>query len=75
MNIGCEFGDLGDRFVDHFKLALAFFVLKVDHANLFLLLSDGLLSLLETVLLDVALFIVNAKLVVAVNELNTHVIA
>jgi len=57
------------------KLPLSLLELKVDHPDLFLLLSNLLLSIFQNVLLDVALFIQDAKLIIFVDQLDTHVVS
>jgi len=49
------------------KLPLSLLELKVDHPDLFFLLSNLLLSIFQNVLLDVALFIQDAKLIIFVD--------
>ncbi len=49
--------------------------LQINHLDLLLLLPDLLLAILKNVLLDVRLLIQNAELVIAVNQLNAHVVA
>ena len=60
---------------DDLELPLPLLQLQVDHPDLLLLLSDLLLAILEDVLLDVGLLIEDAKFVVSVDELDTHVVA
>lgn len=60
---------------DDHKLSLSLFELQVDHPDLFLLLSDLLLAVLQNVLLDVALLVEDTELIIFVNELNTHVVS
>ena len=57
------------------QLSLSFFHLQVDHSDLFFLLSDLLLAVLEDVLLNVRLFVENTKFIVSVNQLDTHVVS
>jgi hypothetical protein len=54
---------------------LSLLKLKVDHSYFFFLGANRLFSILESVFLDVALFIVNAQLIISVNELNTHIVS
>jgi hypothetical protein len=54
---------------------LSFLKLEVDHANFFLFGANSLFSILQSVLLNVALFIVNAELIIPINKLNTHVVS
>mmetsp|Transcript_39515 Transcript_39515/g.51732 ORF Transcript_39515/g.51732 Transcript_39515/m.51732 type:complete len:229 (+) Transcript_39515:831-1517(+) len=70
-----EFGHFGHLFVDDLELSLTLFKLKFDHADLLLLLTDFLLAILEDVLLNVALFVENTELVIAVDQLDTHVVS
>jgi hypothetical protein len=56
------------------ELSLSLLKLKTYHADLLLLGANGLFTLLESVLLNVALFVVDAELVVSVDELNTHIV-
>jgi len=53
---------------------LTLFEFEVDHADALFSLTDFLLSILENVLLNVALFIEDTKLIVSVNELDTHIV-
>jgi len=61
--------------MDDLELALSIFQLEFNHADLFLLFANFLLADFEDVLLDVGLLVENTQFVVAVNELNTHVVA
>jgi hypothetical protein len=54
---------------------LSLLQLQIDHLDLLLLLPDLLLAILKNVLLDVRLLVQNAELVIAVNQLNAHVVA
>jgi hypothetical protein len=54
---------------------LSLLQLQINHLDLLLLLPDLLLAILKNVLLDVRLLIQNAELVIAVNQLNAHVVA
>lgn len=57
------------------ELSLTLLVLEVDHFDLFFFLPDLLFSVFEDVLLNVGFFVQNTKFVVAVDELNTHVVS
>ena len=57
------------------QLSLPLFELKLDHTDSFLPFSDLLLSIFEDVFLDVGLFIQDAKFIVSVNELDTHIVS
>jgi hypothetical protein len=48
---------------------------EVDHTDFFLFLTDSLLTILESVFLNVALLIVDAELIISINKLNTHVVS
>jgi hypothetical protein len=54
---------------------LSLLQLQINHLDLLLLLPDLLLAILKNVLLDVRLLVQNAELVIAVNQLNAHVVA
>ena len=54
---------------------ISFFEFQVDHPNLFFLLPDFLFTVLEYVLLDIALLVQNTQLIIFVDELDTHVVS
>jgi hypothetical protein len=66
---------LRNLLTDDFELPLSLLVLQADHPDFLFLLPYCLFSLLQSVLLDVTLFVVDAKLVIPVNQLNTHVVS
>lgn len=65
---------LRDVLLNHFKLSLSFLEFKIDHPNLFFLLANLLFTVLEDILLDVALLVENAQFVVLVDQLDTSVV-
>jgi hypothetical protein len=67
-------GHLRDFLSEDLELALPLLKLEVDHSNLLLLLTDLLLTVLESILLDVRLLVEDTELIVTVNKLDTHVI-
>ncbi len=54
---------------------MSFLQFQIDHLDFLLLLPDLLLAILKNVLLNIRLLIENAQFVIAVNQLNTHVVA
>jgi len=56
-------------------LALPFLKLQVDHLDLLFLLADLLFTVLENLLLNVGLLVKDAQLIVAINQLDTHVVS
>ena len=75
MNLRSLLRHLWDLGLHNFKLSLPFFNLEVDHSDLLFLGADGLLSFLEAILLDVALLVVDAQLIISIDQLNTHVVS
>ncbi len=74
MHLCSELRDFWDLFVNDVLLSLALFEFEVDHTDLLLLRADGLFALFETVFLDIALLIVDAELIVTVDQLDTHIV-
>jgi len=52
-NLVCQLRYLGDLLSKDLKLTLTFFEFQINHPNLFFLLTNLLLSVLQSVLLDV----------------------
>ena len=75
MNLRSLLRDLWDLGLHDFELSLPLFNLEVDHSDLLFLGADGLLSFLEAILLDVALLVVDAQLIISIDQLNTHVVS
>jgi hypothetical protein len=74
MNLRSLLGHLRNLSLNDFELTLPLFNLEVDHSDLLLFGANGLLSFLEAVLLDVALLVVDAQLIISIDQLNTHVV-
>jgi hypothetical protein len=75
VDAGCKFWDLRDLGLDHFKLALSFFELKINHSDLLFFRANSLFTLLQAVLLNVTLFIVDAQFVISIDKLDTHIVS
>ena len=78
LELGDLFSELGHfrhQLLNNVELSLTFLVFEVDHFDLFFFLPNLLLSVFQDVFLDVGFFIQNTKFVVAVDELNTHVVS
>jgi len=75
VNTGCEFGDLWYLGFNYFKLALSLLELEVDHSDLLFFRTNSLFSLLQAVLLNVALFVVDTQLVISIDKLDTHIVS
>ena len=75
MNLRSLLRDLRDLGLHDFELSLPLFNLEVDHSDLLFFGADSLLSFLEAILLDVALLVVDAQLVISIDQLNTHVVS
>ena len=58
----------------YLQLSLPLFQLQVNHPDLLLLLPNLLLSVLQSIFLDIRLLVQNTQLIVAVNKLDSHVI-
>ena len=69
-----EFRHFWDLLADDLKLALTLLKLERNHADLFFLCTNGLLTLFETVLLNVALLVVDAKLIITIDKLDAHIV-
>lgn len=75
MNLRSLLWHLRNLGLNDFELSLPLFNLEVDHSYLLLFGADGLLSFLEAVLLDVALLVVDAQLIISIDQLDTHVVS
>ena len=75
MNLRSLLRHLWDLGLYDFELSLPLFDLEVDHSDLLFFGADGLLSFFEAILLDVALLVVDAQLIISIDQLNTHVVS
>jgi len=70
-----EFRDLGNQFTNNIELTLSFLELQVDHLDLFFFFADFLFTVLKNLFLNVGLLVKDTQLVIAVNQLDTHVVS